>query len=216
MDTLLTSTRASYDAVARAYADSLFDELTHKPLDRALLDRFAESVIPLGIAVDLGCGPGQIAHYLHQRNIPVMGIDLSPKMIELARELTPGVAFRVGNILALDVPDNSWGGIAAFYSIVHIPRAQMVNALCECRRVLVPGGIILLAFHRGQETIHRDELMGAPVQLDFLFFERSEIENYLTIAGFDILEISERAPYADVEHPSHRVYILARKPQSQL
>ncbi len=210
MNTWLEQTRASYDNIAREYADNLFEELEAKPLDRALLNRFAEAVKPLGVAVDLGCGPGQIARYLHERGVHVIGIDLSPQMVALAQQLTPAVDFFQGNMLALDVPDNAWGGIAAFYSIVHLPRAQMVDALRELKRVLVPHGVMLLAFHRGQEIVHREDMWDKTVNLDFIFFERAEVESYLRAAGFEILEVSERAPYPKVEHPSQRVYIFAR------
>ena len=212
MNTWLEQTRESYDNIAREYAHNLFEELKGKPLDRALLNRFAEAVKPLGVAVDLGCGPGQIARYLHERGVQVIGVDLSPKMVALAKQLTPTVDFFQGNMLALDVPEHAWGGIAAFYSIVHLPRTQMLDALRELKRVLIPNGIILLAFHRGQEIVHRDDMWDKSVNLDFIFFERTEVENYLRAAGFEILEVSERAPYPNVEHPSHRVYIFAQKP----
>ncbi len=93
------------------------------PLDRQLLDRFAASFRDVGPACDLGCGPGHVARYLHEQGVRVCGIDLSPAMIERARRLTPAVEFRQGDMLALDAADESWAGIAAFYSIIHIPRA---------------------------------------------------------------------------------------------
>jgi len=212
MPDFFESTRSSYDNIAHEYAENIFNELQGKPLDRALLNRFAEAVLPLGIAVDLGCGPGQIARYLHEQGVPVIGIDLSPAMIALARQLTPTVNLYQGNLLALDAPDETYGGIAAFYSIIHVPRPQVVTALTELKRVLVPNGVLLLAFHRGQEILHPEEMWGKAVDMDFIFFERAEMEGYLRQAGLNVLEISERAPYADVEHPSRRVYIFARKP----
>lgn len=211
MENFLDTTAESYTQIAREYADAIFDELKDKPLDRALLNRFAEAVQPLGVAVDLGCGPGQIARYLLERGVRVIGVDLSPGMVTLAKELTPQVEFFTGNMLALDVADGAWGGIAAFYSIVHMPREKMVEALRELHRVLVPHGVVLLAFHRGQEIVHQDIMWEKAVNLDFLYFERAEVETYLRSAGFEILEVSERAPYPKVEHPSHRVYIFARK-----
>ena len=86
-----------------------------------------------------------------------------------------------------------------------------LNAFTELKRVLVPNGVLLLAFHRGKETMHQDEMWGKTVNLDFHFFEREEVQQSLCRAGFDVLETSERAPYPDVEHPSYRVYIFARK-----
>src|SRR5579871_3756970 len=82
----------SYDRVAAEYARRIFDELQHKPLDRELLDRFAARVPPDAIACDLGCGPGQIARYLYERGVQVVGVDLSPEMVRTARTLNPEIA----------------------------------------------------------------------------------------------------------------------------
>src|SRR4051794_29141951 len=106
--------QGSYDRVAEEYARRIFGELEHKPLDRQLLDRFARAVQSLGSACDLGCGPGHVARYLHERGLPVIGVDLSPAMVEVARRLNPGIEFRQGNMLSLDFADGVWGGIAAF------------------------------------------------------------------------------------------------------
>src|SRR4051794_26777184 len=144
----------SYDRVAEEYALRISGELEHKPLDRQLLDRFAAEVDGLGLVCDLGCGPGHVARYLHDRGVQVTGLDLSPAMVEQARHLNPGIAFRQGNMLALDVEDGAWGGIVAFYSIIHVPRVQVPVALAEMHRALRPGGLLLLAFHVGDETVH--------------------------------------------------------------
>jgi len=203
--------QTSYDRVAKEYVERIFNELEGKPLDRQLLDRFAESVE--GRVCDLGCGPGQVARYLQGRGVEVCGIDLSPGMVEQARRLNPGIEFTPGNLLSLEVADEAWGGVAAFYSIIHLPRAEVVLALREVRRVLRPGGVLLLAFHIGEETVHLDEWWGERVAVDFTFFRPDEMEGYLTAAGFEIEEVIERAPYEHVEHPSRRAYIFAHKPK---
>jgi SAM-dependent methyltransferase len=214
-DQKLTNCQASYDAVADEYVARIFDELRHKPLDRELLDRFAERVRGVGPVCDMGCGPGQVARYLHERGIEVCGIDLSPAMVERARQLTPGVEFRQGDMLALDEPDGVWGGIAAFYSLIHIPRDKMPRALRELRRVLRPGGVLLVAFHIGDETIHLDEWWGQKVCVDFHFLRTAEMAGWLRAAGFDVEEIFEREPYPEVEHQSRRAYVFARRAEER-
>jgi SAM-dependent methyltransferase len=211
-DHVFSDVEVSYDRVAGEYARRIFGELEHKPLDRQLLDRFAANVQGLGPVCDLGCGPGHIARYLHERGVQVTGIDLSAVMVEEARRLTPGIAFRQGNMLALDREDGACGGIVAFYSIIHVPRSEIADALAEMRRVLRPGGLLLLAFHVGDETVHLDEWWGQPVSVDFRFFRPEEMTAFLRAAGFGIDETIQREPYPDVEHPSRRCYIVARKP----
>jgi len=211
---MTVDTAGSYDQIAAEYSRRIYNELEGKPLDRALLDRYAERLRGRGIVCDLGCGPGHVARYLAERGLNVVGVDLSPGMVEQATALNPGIPFYVGNMLALDVPDDSWAGIVAFYSIIHVPREQVVTALREMRRVLVPGGSLLLAFHIGNETLHLDEMWANAVALDFAFFESAEMVGYLEQAGLLVEEVIERDPYApDVEHQSRRAYILAVKPE---
>jgi SAM-dependent methyltransferase len=206
--------QASYDQVADEYVRRIFDELQNKPLDRQLLDRFAESVRDAGPVCDLGCGPGHITRYLHEHGVQVCGVDLSQAMVERARRLTPGVEYRQGDMMALDAPDGAWAGIAAFYSIVHIHRGDMARVLGEFRRVLRPGGRLLLAFHIGDHAVHLDDWWGQKVSVDFYFFPSDEVADCLRAEGFEIEEIVEREPYVEVEHQSRRAYVFARRCQT--
>jgi SAM-dependent methyltransferase len=208
-------TQTSYDRVADEYVRRISDELKDKPLDRQLLDRFAKSVRNLGSVCDMGCGPGHVARYLHEHGVKVCGVDISTEMVKRARCLTPGVEFRQGDMMALDIPDETCAGVVAFYSIIHIPRTDVVRALRELRRVLQPGGLLLLSFHIGNDTIHLDDWWGHEVCIDFFFFQSAEMASYLTSAGFEIEETIERDPYPDVEHQSRRSYIFARPKASR-
>jgi SAM-dependent methyltransferase len=207
-------TRASYDKVAEEYAARLLNELENKPLDRELLDRFAERVGDKGRVCDLGCGPGQIGRYLHERGLDVFGVDLSPAMLEEARKAHPGIPFQQGDMRALDLPDGSLAGIAAFYSIIHVSRGEVTAVLSELRRVLQPGGILFLAFHVGDEVLHVEDFWGYEVSLDFTHFTKEEMEGYLREADFVIDTSIERPPYPEVEYQSRRVYIFAVKPNA--
>jgi SAM-dependent methyltransferase len=205
--------KSSYDAVAEDYAVHFRDELEQKPFDRKMLDWLAEKVGGLGFICDMGCGPGQVARYLQEHGALACGVDLSTMMVERARALNPDVPFMQGDMLSLNgIADDSYGGIAAFYSIVHIPRAEVVQALRELKRVLRSGGVLLLAFHIGREIVHRDEWWGREVSVDFIFFETAEMKGYLTEAGFELGEVIERDPYPEVEYESRRAYIFAQKP----
>jgi ubiquinone/menaquinone biosynthesis C-methylase UbiE len=205
--------RSGYDRVASEYARHIYDELRHKPLDRQLLDRFAERVRGMGPVCDLGCGPGQIARYLHDRGVSACGMDLSPGMLEQARQLNPDIEFAEGNMLALDVPDRMWAGIAALYAIVNFPPGDLPQVTHEMWRVLRPGGWLLISFHMGEGIEHVEDLWGCATSLDFYFFRTEQVTATLRTAGFEIDEVTEREPYLpEVEYQSRRAYIFARKP----
>jgi SAM-dependent methyltransferase len=206
------SIRESYDRLAEEYARRIFDELQHKPLDRELLDRFARETNGRGDVCDMGCGPGHVARHLRDAGASVFGLDLSPRMLEQARKLNPDIPFREGNMMSLDIADGTLAGIAAFYAIVNIPRQSLALAFREFRRVLRPEGLLLLAFHMGEEIIREEELWGQKISMNFLFFQPSEIRISLEAAGLPVEEVVEREPYPDVEYPSRRAYIFALKP----
>ena len=210
--TTFAACQASYDRVAAEYARRIYDELQHKLLDRQLLEQLVERVGPLGPICDLGCGPGQVARYLHERGAAVLGVDLSPAMVEMAQRLNPGLSFHQANLLALPFTDERWGGIAAFYSLIHIPHSDLPAALDECRRLLRPGGWLLAAFHCGEQVVHLDEWWGKAVDVDFYFFQPAALMAHLDQAGFVELELAERDFYPAVEAQTRRGYLFARKP----
>jgi SAM-dependent methyltransferase len=212
MKKVIQDTQASYDRVAVEYGERFKDEMDDKPFDRDCLDRLAREVGDLGPICDLGCGPGQIARYLHRQGVKTLGVDLSVNMVAEAQRLNPEIHFHQGNMLSLPDPDNSWGGIAAFYCIIHIPREQIVEALLEMKRVLKPGGTLLLTFHIGTEIKHLDEWWEKPVNLDFAFYLTSEMEAWLKEAGFEMEETLIREPNPEVEVATQRAYLFAKKP----
>ena len=212
MNDITLNTQTSYDQVAFEYAEKFKDEMDDKPFDRDCLDRLAREVGDLGPICDLGCGPGQIARYLHRQGVETLGVDLSAKMVEEAKRLNPEIHFHQADMLSLPDEDNSWGGIAAFYCIIHIPRGQVVDALHEMKRVLKPGGVLLVTFHIGQEIKHLDEWWEKPVNLDFAFYLPGEMEDWLKAAGFELVETLIREPNPEVEVATQRAYLFAKKP----
>lgn len=207
--------RAFYDAVAREYAEHFADELSGKPLDRALLARFAADVRGAGPVYDLGCGPGgQTTAFLHGLGVDVRGMDLSPAAVAEAAARHPEISFGAGDMLALPLPDGAAAGIVAFYAIVHFSPAQLRTALGEMGRVMRPGAPLLLAFHVGEEAVHVDEMFGRRASVDFLFHPVERVESALRDGGLGEVETIVRDPYPEVEHPTRRAYIFARKPSA--
>jgi SAM-dependent methyltransferase len=202
---------ASYDRVAADYTAHIADELAAKPLDRALLQAFSEQVGALGPVADLGCGPGHVAALLATCGVQVAGIDLTGGMIAQAQRRYPALTFRQGDLRALGGADATLGGITAFYSIIHLTEAELLPTFQEWWRVLRPSGLVLAAFHTGDQVLHLDEWWQHPVDLDFRFLAVEKVTTALVQARFAIEAVLQRAPYPDVEHPSQRGYILARK-----
>lgn len=200
---------SSYDVVAEDYARKFFDELSRKPFDRELLERFAREC-PTGRVLDIGCGPGHVARFLRDLGLDITGLDLSPSMVQVARGLNPGMRLEVGDMRALAYGDADAAGIAAFYSLIHIGRDEVRSVLREFHRVIVRGGRLLIAVHGGSGTITADEFLGHPVRFEATLFELRELEKLVGAAGFRVDDALKREPY-DFEAQTPRLYVAATR-----
>jgi SAM-dependent methyltransferase len=133
-----------------------------------MLATFAEltTATDLGPVADLGCGTGRITAHLDALGVDVFGIDLSPTMVDLARQTHPRLRFDVGSITALDLSDASAGGALAWYSTIHTPPHALPGVFAEFSRVLAPGGYLLVGFHVGAEDRPRTVTYREGVSVD--------------------------------------------------
>lgn len=200
----------SYDAVAEQYAAHFEDELAGKPLDRALLGVLLSEMPPGLPLVDLGCGPGHVAAWAAGRGVRAVGIDLSARMVEVARTSHPEVEFRQGDLLSLPAADGEFGAAVALYAVIHLDPGDLPTAFAEMRRALVPDGRLLIAVHVGDEVRHLEEWWGEDVDLDFHFFDPVQLTAQLRAAGFVVEATLTRSSYPQ-EVETQRAYVLARR-----
>lgn len=185
----LSATRSSYDTDASGYADKVRGLLGESPYLRASLALFAEMVRGAGggPVADIGCGPGYVTAHLHDADVDVFGIDLSPEMVAIARRDHPHLRFDVGTMTDLDLADHSVAGIVAFWSVIHIPDHAMPGVFREFRRVLRPQCPLLVGFHVGDDTQHTSEgYTGRPIDVDSHHRQPSQVMAWLRDAGFRI------------------------------
>lgn len=187
MDTV----REAYDEIAGEYAEFARGLLAGNPFERAPLDVFTECVGG-GPVADLGCGEGRITGYLAKAGLEVSGIDLSPRMIELARAGHPGLRFEVGSLLRTGLPSASLAGLVAWYSLIHLPPEHLPGALTEFARVLRGGGYALLGFQAADSD-------SEPVAFDHAVVEAyrwwpERLAEVAGVAGFEVVMRMVRAP----------------------
>lgn len=208
----LEKVRNCYDLTAAEYTKKFSDELSHKPLDRLLLKRFADENKDKGIIADLGCGCGHTTKFLKDSGAEnLVGIDLSPEMIRQASQANGDIKFEVGNMLDLAVKAEEFAAVTAFYSIIHFTSEELEKAFAEIHRVLKPSGQFLFSFHIGSEENHLEEFLDQKVDVTFYFFEVDNVLQMIEKTGFQVAETVIRYPYKNVEYPSRRAYITAEK-----
>ncbi|MFM9371166.1 class I SAM-dependent methyltransferase [Streptomyces sp. Da 82-17] len=213
----LDAIRESYDTVAVDYDRQVKPPAELDPLSRALLSAFAEVVRADGLGrpvVDVGCGPGKVTAHLRESGLRVYGIDLSPRMVELAarrRGAEEHTRFAVGSMTALPVRDGALGGILAYYSTHHLPPEALPGVYAEFRRTLAPGGTLMLAGHVGAGLHFRpQQAYGHPVSYESHLLPADEIAQLLVGAGLFITSRTDQAHEGDARRSF--ATFLARRP----
>jgi SAM-dependent methyltransferase len=227
----LTATRAAYDTVAASYARLLAHALDENPYDRAVLGLYAELVRGAAAARDpgsraagsagaagavggaqvaeIGCGPGRITAYLASLGLRARGIDLSPEMVAEARRRHPGLEFTVGSMTSLQLPEHGLDGLAAWYSVIHVPPSRHRGVYAGFHRALAPGGLLLLAFQCGRERRRFSEAYGhGGLELDAYRLDPERVEEDLAACGFALVTRCVREPVG--AERNEQAYLIAR------
>ena len=202
MTSYLDETRLAYDTVAVDYASQLADSVASDPFDRATLGLFAELVGTDGPVLEVGSGPGRIAGHLSSLGLDVSGVDLSPRMVEVARSAYPSLRFDVGTMTALDRPDASLAGLVAWFSIIHLPPDVLPVVFAEFRRVVAPGGHVVFAFQVGDERVRITQAYGHTVDVDAYRLSPDRIVALLSDAGFTLRWRTFRAQEPPAKTPA--------------
>lgn len=205
------TTRESYNKVAREYYNLFHDELNKKPFDREFIDSYLSYLNPDPLIGDMGCGPcGHIEDYVSKKGFNIIGLDISEKCVEIARDKFPGTRFEVGDMSGLNYDDNYFDGLISYYSLLDTPKVYVTKVLDEFYRVLKNNGILLLVLKEGSEEGFREELLGIETEIYMSLFTGEEIKGYLELSGFGIIRMEKRAPYKD-EIKTDRIFSISRK-----
>ncbi|MGP5197953.1 class I SAM-dependent DNA methyltransferase [Brachybacterium alimentarium] len=175
----------AYAARAHEYAELLGSIEAMAPQDRRRIESWADGVD--GPILDLGCGPGHWTAHLASRGHEVRGIDPVAEFVEISRRAHPGTDFRVGSFEDLHQQHGTWGGVLAWYSLIHCPPGDVPGVLAVVRDALRPAGQILLGFFDGDRQGSFDHAV-APAQL----WPAAEMARLVEEAGFTVLDVETR------------------------
>jgi SAM-dependent methyltransferase len=189
-DALATSYHAFFAAVTALATDALFESVHLRPGTRLL---------------DVASGPGALAAEAANRGARSIGVDLSPRMVELAQRLYPTIEYREADVEHLPFPDHTFDAVVCAFGLGHFPRPEL--AVAECVRTLMPGGRIAFAWwddpsRQRIQGVFREAIaeIGVSAPLDvpqghnvFRFSNSGEFFRLLDGAGLTEVKITEHA-----------------------
>ncbi|MEV0898499.1 class I SAM-dependent methyltransferase [Actinoplanes sp. NPDC049802] len=216
MDARTEELRDAHDVLSEWYAKNLVGVLESMPIERAMLDLFAEMTSAVGAQIaDVGCGTGRLLPYLASRGLSPRGVDLSPKMIEVAQRENPDFTYEVADLRDLPFEDASLAGVVCWFSLIYLAPDARAAAFAELARVVKPGGYLVTAFKHGDGTLHRNapgslvESFG--VDFDRHWLSAREMEERFAAAGFVLVFQGSTPPE---ERELAYGYMLVRKTES--
>jgi len=138
--------KKGYDRIAERY------QADRHAFDHAKeLEEFVGLLSKKARVLDVGCGAGvPVAKFLIESGFEVVGIDFSENMLKLARENVPRATFIMKDMTKLDFVDNSFDGLTAFYSIIHVQREKHYPLFKDFHRILKPNGMMLVCMGPGE------------------------------------------------------------------
>jgi ubiquinone/menaquinone biosynthesis C-methylase UbiE len=127
---------AGWQRAAASY-ESTFAHATSRYIE-SLLD--VAGVGPGRRVLDVACGPGWLAAAAARRGAVAHALDFSAAMVRIARDANPEIVVSEGDAERMPYQDRQYDAVVSSFGMHHVPRPEL--ALAECRRVLVPGGLV--------------------------------------------------------------------------
>ncbi|MFD4260136.1 class I SAM-dependent methyltransferase [Streptomyces sp. NPDC058534] len=200
---------AAFDALGAEYEKAFAGSRTHRRSLEWLLGRLA----PGSRVLDVGSGTGRpTAETLATAGHDVLGVDISPVMVELAARQVPAATFRCADIDDVPLEDASFDAVCVYFSLLQLDRREQTELVGRLARVLKPGGYLVLATVpldvEGVDAV----FMGQPVRVTS--FTAQALATVVEEAGLEV--VAEEATLFTPAHPDARpephLFLHCRRP----
>ncbi len=175
-----------------------------------LLANFTSRVPLGGLVLDAGCGNGVYSRYLSDK-FKVIGVDISEKQIELARQNAPKAEFICEDMTKISFSTEFFDGILSYYAIIHVPRDEHYGLLSSFYRMLKFNGFVLLIFHTNNDPeSYAENFFDRGVRMYWSGFDKNTNFSMLKDIGFKIIwskSVKESPKWGESSH----LYVFAEK-----
>jgi len=179
-----TTNRATYDRIARRYAENQRINVSrNESLFAELEETFLTALPERALVADVGCGPGFDAGRFADRGFQAVGVDLSGGMLAVASKELPGRLMQA-DMRALPITSGQLDGIWCIASLLHVPDVDTLSVLREFKRVLRRAGTLALVTALGESEGFESVPYVANEQRWFVYRNQENLKGQLLSAGF--------------------------------
>ncbi|MFE3854833.1 class I SAM-dependent methyltransferase [Streptomyces griseorubiginosus] len=183
-----------FDALGLTYEKAFARSEAHL----ASLDWLLERLAPGSRVLDVGSGTGRpTASALTDAGHEVLGVDVSPVMVDLAARQVPRATFRLADIRELPLEEGAFDAVCVYFSLLQMSRAEQSRVLGRLARALRPGGSLVLATVPADVEDLAIEFMGQPVRATS--FAAEDVVALVREAGF-VVEFEQVVEFTP-DHP---------------
>ncbi|RFU83864.1 class I SAM-dependent methyltransferase [Streptomyces triticagri] len=202
----------AFDALGERYDEAF----PHKEGQLASGEWLIKRLPPHSRVLDVGCGTGlPTARQLADAGHRVTGVDLSARMVELARQNVPEGEFLQRDIAFLEAEGpqgiGQFEGIACFFSLLMLPRREIPETLGRLREMLVPRGLISLSMVEADLDDTVIPFIGETIRVSG--YLRDELRQVVRDAGLEIAgeDSYAYAPASATTAPEHQLFLYCRR-----
>ena len=197
-----------YDRIGGRYAELASGAGTR---ERAKYTEILLDMLPAGSDVlDLGCGAAIPTTRRLGERFRVTGVDISGRQIARARRNVPTAKFIHADMTALDFPPASFDGVAAFYSIVHVPRGEQLGLLQDIAIWMRPGATLVATMGASSTDVGFEEIwLGAPMY--WSHYDSKTNRRLVEDAGLRIVSAKEETSRLHGDSETF-LWVVAQKP----
>ncbi|SDJ51176.1 Methyltransferase domain-containing protein [Ferrimonas sediminum] len=196
-----------------------FDKLASQYQDKYMaMDQYLDTYVAFCQALaaaprvlELGCGPGNVSrHLMAQRpDMQLLGIDLAPNMVSLARNNVPGARFEILDARDLGSVEPNLDGIMAAFCLPYLAPLDVQGLINDAAAALRDGGVIYLSTMEGPASQSGFQTSSAGDRVYTHYHQAEKLQQWLA-PKFELLDLQRRR-YDDGTHRATDLFILARR-----
>ncbi|MFD2892611.1 class I SAM-dependent methyltransferase [Flavobacterium chuncheonense] len=139
--------------------------------------------------LEIGCGPGNITKYLLAKrpDFDILGTDIAPNMVELAKENNPTASFEVMDCREIDKLTQKFDGIVCGFCLPYLSQSDSLKFIKYCSKLLNENGLIYISFVEGEPSKSHFQVGSSGDRVWFNYHLLDELEKQLLANHFSQL-----------------------------